>query len=90
MDMVGLPIEDNLDEEMPLRRNVVRRRNMEYLLEMRNTHAEGRRAKHVIHTNSVSEIIDQKSLWHRAVRALGRTELDWKIKSYRLHPEAWS
>lgn len=89
-DMVTLPIDDISDDEIPSRRNAIRRQNREYLLEMRNAHAEGRRAKHVIHTNSLGDIVDQKSLWHRAVRALGRTELDWKIKSYRQHPEAWS
>lgn len=89
-EMVVLPQESSSDEDTPSRRNVVGRQNKAYLQEMRNAHAEGRRARHVIHMDALGEIIDQKSLWQRAVRALARTELDWKIKSYKQHPEAWT
>lgn len=88
--MVVLPQDSSSDDDIPSRRNVVRRQNRAYLQEMRNAHAEGRRARHVIQTDALGDIIDQKSLWHRAVRSLARTELDWKIKSYKQHPEAWS
>lgn len=89
-EMVVVPVDNSSDEDIPSKRNIVRRQNRAYLQEMRNVHAEGRRARHVVHTDALGEIIDQKSLWHRAVRALARTELDWKIKSYKQHPEAWS
>lgn len=89
-EMVALPHASSSDDELPSRRTVVRRQNCAYLQEMRNAHAEGRRARHIIHTDALGNIIDQKSQWHRAVRAVSRTELDWKIKSYKDHPEAWS
>lgn len=89
VEKVLLPGESTSEDELLSKRNIVRRQNRAYLKEMRNAHADGRKPRHVIHTDSFGKILEHKSTWHRAVKAIGRTEIDWSIKSYRERPHVW-
>lgn len=89
IEKVPLLGDSSSDDEVPSKRNLVRRQNRAYLKEMKNAHADGRKPRHIIHTDLLGKIIEHKSAWHRAVKAIGRTEIDWSIKSYRERPDAW-
>jgi hypothetical protein len=61
-----------------------------YLYEMKNAHAEGREAKHVVRTNEQGIIIGLHSKWHGAVKALAKREIDYKLRNYNEHPLSWT